>query len=139
MISHLLLAVDVETSNEATRVAGDLAEATGADVKVLHYDELDSHFDTAVWLDDDTELRTPVGDAVTQLRHRGVTARGVTSRTASSKATAQAVLREERGSAADILIMGLPKFHHVGGLFVGSVAAEVAAHTRIPLLLVPAP
>jgi nucleotide-binding universal stress UspA family protein len=36
-----------------------------------------------------------------------------------------------------MLVLGLPKPHHPGRLFVGSVAADVAARTTIPLLLVP--
>ena len=39
--------------------------------------------------------------------------------------------------AADIIILGLPKLHHLGRVFVGSVAADVAACTTTPLLLVP--
>jgi nucleotide-binding universal stress UspA family protein len=137
MISHLLLAVDVGTSSEATRVAGDLAAVSGATVEVFHADELDAHIDTALWLDDDTEPREAVGNAVAELRAQGVTARVVTTRTTSTKDLAQAVLHEGLNSTTDILVLGLPRLHHLGGLFVGSVAAAVAARTTIPLLLVP--
>jgi len=137
MISHLLLAVDIGTSSEATRIAGDLAEVSGATVEVFHADELETHIDTAIWLDDDTEPREAVGNAVAELRTRGVTVRVVTTRTTSTKDLAQAVLHEGLNSNTDILILGLPKLHHLGGLFVGSVGADVAARTTIPLLLVP--
>jgi nucleotide-binding universal stress UspA family protein len=137
MISHLLLAVDVDTSSEATRVAGDLAAASGATVEIFHADELNTNVDTAIWLDDDTEPREPVGNAFAELRARGVTARVVTTRTTSTKDLAQAVLHEGLNSTTDILILGLPKPRHLGRLFVGSVAADVAARTTIPLLLVP--
>jgi hypothetical protein len=43
MISHLLLAVDIGTSSEATIIAGDLAAASGATVQVFHVDELDAN------------------------------------------------------------------------------------------------
>jgi nucleotide-binding universal stress UspA family protein len=46
-------------------------------------------------------------------------------------------VHEGLNSSTDILVLGLPKLHHLGGLFVGSVAADVAARTTIPLLLVP--
>jgi nucleotide-binding universal stress UspA family protein len=121
MISRLLLAVDVDTSSEATRVAGELAKASGA---------------TAIWLDDDTEPREPIGNALATLQSHGITARVVTTRT-TSRDLAKAVVHEGLDSTTDILVLGLPKPHHVGRIFVGSVAAEVAARTTIPLLLVP--
>jgi|HubBroStandDraft_1064217.scaffolds.fasta_scaffold149588_1 nucleotide-binding universal stress UspA family protein len=136
MISRLLLAVDVDTSSEATRVAGELAKASGATVEVFHADELDAHVDTAIWLDDDTEPREPIGNALAALQSQGITARVVTTRTTSRK-LAQAVVHEGLDSTTDILVLGLPKPRHVGRIFVGSVAAEVAARTTIPLLLVP--
>jgi nucleotide-binding universal stress UspA family protein len=137
MISHLLLAVDVDTSSEATRVAGDLAAATGAAVLIFHADELNAKVDTAVWLDDDTEPREPIGNAIAELQSRGITARVVTTRTTSKENLAQAVVHEGLDTTTDILILGLPKPHHLGMIFVGSVAADVAARTTIPLLLVP--
>jgi len=137
MIRHLLLAVDVDTSSEATRVAGDLAAASGATVEVFHADELNARVDTAIWLDDDTEPREEVGNAVAELTTRGITARVVTTRTTSTKDLAKAVLHEGLDSTTDILILGLPKLRHVGRVFLGSVTADVAAWTTIPLLLVP--
>ena len=136
MISRLLLAVDVDTPSEATRVAGELAKASGATVEVFHADELDAHVDTAIWLDDDTEPREPIGNALASLRSQGITARVVTTHTTSRK-LADAVVHEGLDSTTDILVLGLPKPHHVGRIFVGSLAAEVAARTTIPLLLVP--
>jgi nucleotide-binding universal stress UspA family protein len=103
----------------------------------LHCDELDTPFDTAIWLNDDTEPRTAVGDAVAELRERGIKAFGVTTRTTNRKGTAQAVLHEGLNPATDILVLGLPKLHHLAGVFIGSVGAEVAARTTVPLLLVP--
>jgi nucleotide-binding universal stress UspA family protein len=137
MIKHLLLAVDVDTPSEATRVAGDLAAASGATVEIFHADELDSSIDTAIWLNDDTEPREPVGNAIAELSSRGVTARVVTTRTTSDENLAKAVVHEGLDSTTDILILGLPTPHHLGRIFVGSVAADVAARTTIPLLLVP--
>jgi hypothetical protein len=69
MTRRILLAVDTNTASEPIKVVGDLAELTGADV--LHCDELDTVFDTGIWLQDDTEPRTAIGEAVTQLRDRG--------------------------------------------------------------------
>lgn len=136
MISRLLLAVDVDTSSEATKMAGELAKASGATVEVFHADELDTHVDTAIWLDDDTEPREPIGNALAELQGHGITARVVTTRTTSEN-LAKAVVHEGLDSTTDILILGLPKPRHLGRIFVGSVAAEVAARTTIPLLLVP--
>jgi nucleotide-binding universal stress UspA family protein len=136
MIKRLLLAVDVDTSSEATKMAGELAKASGATVEVFHADELDAHVDTAIWLDDDTEPREPIGNALAELQGHGIAARVVTTRTTSEN-LAKAVVHEGLDSTTDILILGLPKPRHLGRIFVGSVAAEVAARTTIPLLLVP--
>ena len=137
MTRRILLALDTDTASEPIKVAGDLAELTGADVLVLHCDELDTVFDTGIWLDDDTELRTAIGDAVTQLSDRGIKAHGVTVRTDSPGKTAEAIVHQGLNPAVDILVLGLPKVHHLGNVFVGSVAAGVAARTTTPLLLVP--
>jgi nucleotide-binding universal stress UspA family protein len=137
MTKRILLAVDTNTASEPVKVAGDLAELTGADVLVLHCDELDTVFDTGIWLHDDTEPRTAIGDAVTQLRDRGMKARGVTVRTESPEKTAEAIVHQGLNPAVDILVLGLPKVRHVGQVFIGSVAAHVAARTTTPLLLVP--
>jgi nucleotide-binding universal stress UspA family protein len=137
VIKRVLLAVDVDTSSEATRVAGDLAAASGATVEVFHADELNTHVDTAIWLNDDTEPREPIGNALAELSRRGVTARVVTTVTTGTKSLAESVLHEGLDSATDILVVGLPKVHHVGRIFLGSVTADLAAWTTIPLLLVP--
>ena len=137
MTRRILLAVDTNTTSEPVKVAGDLAELSGADVLVLHCDELDTVFDTGIWLGDDTEPRTAIGAAVTQLRDRGIKARGVTMRTDGPEKTAQAIVHQGLDPAADILILGLPKPRHLGPVFIGSVAADVAACTTTPLLLVP--
>ena len=137
MTKRILLAVDTNTAGEPIKVAGDLAELSGADVLVLHCDELDTVFDTGIWLGDDTEQRTAIGAAVAQLRDRGIKARGVTVRTDSPEKTAEAIVHQGLNPAADILILGLPKLHHLGRVFIGSVAADVAACTTTPLLLVP--
>jgi hypothetical protein len=42
MTRRILLAVDTNTASEPVKVAGDLAELSGADVLVLHCDELDT-------------------------------------------------------------------------------------------------
>ena len=137
MTKRILLAVDTNTASEPVKVAGDLAEMSGADVLVVHCDELDTIFDTGIWLHDDTELRTAIGDAVAQLRDRGIKARGVTVRTDSPVKTAEAIVHHGLNPAVDILVLGLPKFHHLGHVYSGSVAADVAARTTTPLLLVP--
>jgi len=137
MISRIVLAIDNDTPAEPVKMASELAELTGANVLVVHCDELDTYFDTGTWLKDDTELRTIIGTAVTQLRDQGVKARGVTVRTVSQEDTAQAIAHQGPEPASDILVLGLPRFHHLGGLFMGSVAADVAARITTPLLLVP--
>lgn len=137
MTKRILLAVDTNTASEPIKVAGDLAELTGADVLVLHCDELDTVFDTGIWLNDDTEPRTAIGDAVTQLQDRGIRARGVTVRTDSPEKTAEAIVHQGLNPAVDVLVLGLPKAYHLGHVFIGSVAANVAARTTTPLLLVP--
>lgn len=137
MVSRIVLAIDDDKLEEPVRMAGDLAGLTGATVLVMHCDELDTFFDTGVWLNDDTEPRTAIGTAVRQLRDRGVRARGVTVRTKSPAGTARAIADQGHDPAADILVLGLPRSHHLGGLFTGSVAAGVAARTTAPLLLVP--
>ena len=137
MTKRILLAVDTNTASEPVKVAGDLAEMSGADVLVVHCDELDTIFDTGIWLHDDTELRTAIGDAVAQLRDRGIKARGVTVRTDSPVKTAEAIVHHGLNPAVDILVLGLPKVHHLGHVYSGSVAADVAARTTTPLLLVP--
>ena len=139
MISRILLAVDTSTSSELVKAAGDLAEQAGAAVLVVHCDELDTIFDTGIWLGDDTERKTAIGDAVTLLRDRGVKAQGVTVRTDSPERTAEAIVHQGLDPAADVLILGLPKSHHLRHLFAGSVAADVAARTTTPLLLIPEP
>jgi nucleotide-binding universal stress UspA family protein len=137
MISRIVLAIDNDTPAEPVKMASELAELTGATVLVVHCDELDTYFDTGTWLKDDTEPRTIIGTAVTQLRDQGVKARGVTVRTVSQEDTAQAIAHQGPEPGSDILVLGLPRFHHLGGLFMGSVAADVAARTTMPLLLVP--
>jgi nucleotide-binding universal stress UspA family protein len=137
MVSRIVLAIDDDMLGEPVKMAGDLAGLTGATVLVVHCDELDTFFDTGVWLNDDTEPRTAIGTAVRRLRDRGVKARGVTVRTNGQADTARAIAGQGQDPEADILVLGLPRLHHLGGLFVGSVAAGVAARTTTPLLLVP--
>jgi len=113
MTKRVVLAVDTNTASEPVKVAGDLAELTGADVLVMHCDELHTVFGTGIWLHDDTEPRTAIGDACTQLRDRGIKARGVTVCTDSPEKTAEAIVHQGLDPAVDILVLRLLKVHHV--------------------------
>ena len=77
------------------------------------------------------------GTAAGQLRDWRIKARGVTVRADSPEKTAEAIIHQGLNPAVDILVLGLPKYHHLGRVFIGSVAADVAARTTMPLLLVP--
>ena len=136
MFRRILLAVDgSQPSNRATDVALDLALGLKAEVVVVHVQELQHAWDTAVELDSKEEAVELVESTVRTLKDAGVSARGEIERAVYGRA-ARVILEVAEATGADVIVMGSRGLSDLAGLVMGSVAHKVLHLSRCPVLVV---
>lgn len=143
MIERIVLAVDRSGhAAEAVRVAGDLAAALPAEVRVLHV--LEAPLTASMYAPEDLE-RAHVETAeaagalvertVNRLRSRGVTADGCVRTEGGPTAAQIAAASGEAG--ADLLVLGALGTSRWRDLLVGGVAHMAVQLAPCPVLVVP--
>ncbi|MFE6894418.1 universal stress protein [Streptomyces sp. NPDC057694] len=138
MFQRILVAVDPSPAHDsAVRLAGELAQAAGAQVRVLHVATTMIAGDTAVRLEDDDAAQGVVDDAIAVLLGMGVDAEGELRRGLSQQ-VAQEVSAAAEQFGADLLVVSP---HHRGSFaaLLNPRVSDAVAHTsRIAVLLAPA-
>ncbi|GAA2219544.1 universal stress protein [Streptomyces nogalater] len=137
MFQRILVAVDPSPARHSViRLAGDMARLTGAKVRVLHIAPSTATMAAVVSLEDDSEAKAILDEAVAGLRDAGVGADGtvvgaLTTQIATTISSAAAEWQ------ADLLILSP---HHRGSLeaLVHPRVSDAVAHSsRIAVLLAP--
>ncbi|CAL9330666.1 hypothetical protein SUDANB145_00059 [Streptomyces sp. enrichment culture] len=137
MFQRILVAVDSGPGrHSALRLAGDMARLTGATVRVLHVATATATLAAVVSLEDDTEAKAVLDEAVTGLRDTGVDAEGAVAHALTTQvATTISAAAEEW--QADLLVLSP---HHRGALeaLVHPRVSDIVAHSsRTAVLLAP--
>jgi nucleotide-binding universal stress UspA family protein len=128
----VLVAVDGSpASDHAVAEAGDLAQAFGASVVVLHVRQVVAAEGVAV-VEPEQEAQPVVSRAVVDLERRGIPATGETTLDHSVPG-AIAWAAERHG--ASLVVLGSRRPSDLGGLLLGSVAHEAIHRLRCPVLL----
>ncbi|MFJ6084926.1 universal stress protein [Streptomyces sp. NPDC092369] len=137
MFKRILVAVDPSPSRQsALRLTSELAQLTDADVRVLHVVASAANLAAVVPLEDDSEAKAILDEAVATLRDKGIKAepalaRGLTTQVAAAISEAA----DEFG--ADLIVL-TP--HHRGSLealFDPRVSDAVAHTSHAAILLAP--
>jgi nucleotide-binding universal stress UspA family protein len=137
MFQRILVAVDPSPArHSAVRLAGEMAQVTGAEVRVLHVSASAVNLAAVVPLEDEAQAQAVLDESVAALRDRGIKADG----TLVSALTTQipATISETAGEFGADLIVLSP--HHRGtfeALFNPRVSDAVAHASRTAVLLAP--
>ncbi|WP_030741545.1 universal stress protein [Streptomyces sp. NRRL S-31] len=138
MFQRILVAVDSSPARHSVvRLAGDMARLAGAKVNVLHMATATASLAAVVSLEDDTEAKAVLDEAVTSLREAGVEAEGTVANGLTTQ-IATTISAAAEGWQADLLILSP---HHRGSLealFNPRVSDAVVHSSRIAVLLAPA-
>jgi nucleotide-binding universal stress UspA family protein len=135
MFDKILLAVDgSESSERATKVAADLAKASGGEVVVFHGREREIGRGGVLDLETPAEANELVDENVRTLKDAGVSARGE-ARNALIGYVAKEIVAMAKIEAADVIVMGTRGLSDWGGLFLGSIAHRVIHLAEVPVLV----
>lgn len=140
-VSRVLVAVDGgDLSHQAVVAAASLA-GPGAEVTALYVDSPPGGLGAfGAYVDpspDEEAGAKALDDAMDVLQSAGV--KGVTHRVYSLDGTGIAIARAADEVEADLIVLGSRRPGNVEALLIGSVAHQVIAHTRRPVLVAAVP
>ena len=138
MWDRLLFAIDqFESGQTALRFAAGVAEATQADVRVLHLRELPK-WARVPPLETDAEAERLVAGAVLSLRLVGVGAEG-RSRPGREDKVAVRIVEESMFWECDAIVLGSRRLHGFERLSGRGVRERVLRLSSLPVLVAPTP
>ena len=136
MYDRIVVAVDgSDCAARAVSVAGDLAEAFGGEVVVVHLAETIAAWTLAMEAETPEEAGDLADRAVRSLKDRGISARGEVHSTVRG-AVAHRIVELAEAVGADLIVMGSRGLSDITGLLLGSVAHRVLHQARVPVLVV---
>ena len=118
-------------SDQSVAEASEVASAFGADVLVLHVQQVITANGAAL-MEPDSEATPIVDRAVTYTIRRGVKAAG---KSVVAARVATAIVAEAEQMDADLIVLGSRRPSDIGGLLLGSVGHEVIHQVRRAVLL----
>ena len=137
MFQRILVAVDPSPARySAVRLAGELAESSGAEVRVLHVVASAASVATVQPLEDDNDAKALLDEAVTILRDKGVKTEGVLARGLTAQIPTT-ISESADDFAADLIVLSPHHRGFVEALFNPRVSDAVAHASRRALLLAP--
>ncbi|MET8946084.1 universal stress protein [Streptomyces sp. NPDC004542] len=137
MFQRILVAVDPSPARySALRLAGEMAQLSGAEVRVLHVVASAASLATVVPLEDDADARAVLDEAVAILRDRGVKAEGVLARGLTTQ-IATTISESAQAFEADLIVLSPHHRGFVEAFFSPRVSDAVAHTSRTALLLAP--
>ncbi|MEV5953909.1 universal stress protein [Streptomyces sp. NPDC051987] len=138
MFQRILVAVDPSPARRsAVRLAGELAQLTNAEVRVVHVITSAVSMATVVALEDDTEAQAVLDEALADLRDQGVKAEGTLVRGLTTQ-VADAISETAAEFGADLIVLSPHHRGAVEALFDPRVSDAVAHRTGTAVLLAPA-
>ncbi|MEV7978769.1 universal stress protein [Streptomyces sp. NPDC086519] len=137
MFQRILVAVDPSPARRsAVRLAGELAQLTNAEVRVVHVIASAVSVAAIVPLEDDTEAKAVLDEALAGLREQGIKAEGTLVRGLTTQ-VADAISETATEFGADLIVLSPHHRGAVEALFDPRVSDAVAHHTNTPVLLAP--
>ncbi|MEV7393045.1 universal stress protein [Streptomyces sp. NPDC091215] len=137
MFQRILVAVDPSPArHSAVRLAGELAQLTNAEVRVIHVIASAASIAAIVPLEEDTEAKAVLDEALAALRDKGVKAEGTLVRGLTTQ-VAQAISETAEEFAADLIVLSPHHRGAVEALFDPRVSDAVAHRTNTAILLAP--
>ena len=136
MYDRIVVAVDgSDCADRAVSVAGDLAEAFGGEVVVVHLAETIAAWTVALEAETPEEAGDVADRAVRSLKDRGISARGEVHSIVRG-AVAHRIVELADAVGADLIVMGSRGLSDISGLLLGSVTHRVLHQAEVPVLVV---
>ncbi|MEU2420987.1 universal stress protein [Streptomyces sp. NPDC007851] len=137
MFQRILVAVDPSPARRsAVRLAGELARLTSAEVRVVHVITSAVSVSAVVALEDDTEAKAVLDEALAALREQGIKAEGTLLRGLTTQ-VAQVISETAEEFGADLIVLSPHHRGAVEALFDPRVSDAVAHRTGTAVLLAP--
>jgi nucleotide-binding universal stress UspA family protein len=137
MFQRILVAVDPSPArHSAVRLAGEMAGAAGADVRVLHVAASAVNLATVVRLENDAQAQAVLDESVAALRDRGIKADG-TLASALTTQIADTISATAEEFGADLIVLSPHHRSALKALFDPRVSDAVAHASRTAILLAP--
>ncbi|WP_369228367.1 universal stress protein [Streptomyces sp. R39] len=137
MFQRILVAVDPSPARRsAVRLAGELAQLTNAEVRVVHVITSAVSVAAIVALEDDAEAKAVLDEALADLRDREIKAEGTLVRGLTTQ-VAEAISETAAEFGADLIVLSPHHRGAVEALFDPRVSDAVAHHTNTAVLLAP--
>lgn len=131
-----------KASATALQYAFEVARRTGSEILILHVvfpnEGVDNNVYAAFWTDDYYAYRQKALQQWANRQRRDEAAQKIEVRTEIMVGfPASSIVETATKHKVDLIVMGTTGATGLGGLILGSVAAGVLGHTRLPVLVVP--
>ncbi|MFD3587785.1 universal stress protein, partial [Streptomyces sp. NPDC058683] len=137
VFQRILIAVDPSPARRsAVRLAGELAQLTNAEVRVVHVIASAASVAAIVPLEEDTEAQAVLDEALAALRDKGIKAEGTLLRGLTTQVAA-AISETAKEFDADLIVLSPHHRSAAQALFDPRVSDAVAHHTHTAILLAP--
>ncbi|HXY43896.1 MAG TPA: universal stress protein [Acidimicrobiales bacterium] len=137
MFEKILVALDEsDHSKKALATAGDLAEMSKGEVRVVHVREVPLGMGGPLTpIEPSQQAQTYVDEAVKTLADRGITASGDV-RNSHNGRIASEIIDEAHNFGASVIVLGSKGVTELEGLVIGSVAHKVLHLSTLPVVVV---
>ena len=137
MFEKILVALDEsEHSKKALATAGDLAEMSKGEVRVLHVREVPLGMGGPLTEVEPTQrAQTYLDEAVKSLTDRGITASGDVRNSHNGRIAAE-IIDEAQNFGASVIVLGSRGVTALEGLVIGSVTHKVLHLSTLPVVVV---
>ncbi|MGW1208363.1 universal stress protein [Streptomyces sp. NPDC002499] len=137
MFKRILVAVDPSPARQsALRLAGELAQSADAEVRVLHVVASAANLAAVVPLEDDSEAKAILDEAVATLRDKGIKAEPALARGLTTQVAA-AISEAADEFDADLIVLTPHHRGSIEALFDPRVSDAVAHSSHAAILLAP--
>ncbi|MFZ0171563.1 MAG: universal stress protein [Acidimicrobiales bacterium] len=137
MFEKILVALDEsDHSKKALATAGDLAEMSKGEVRVLHVREVPLGMGGPLTEVEPTQrAQTYLDEAVKSLTDRGITASGDVRNSHNGRIAAE-IIDEAQNFGASVIVLGSRGVTALEGLVIGSVTHKVLHLSTLPVVVV---
>ncbi|MGO9195530.1 MAG: universal stress protein [Acidimicrobiales bacterium] len=137
MFDKILVALDEsDHSKKALATAGDLAEMSKGEVRVVHVREVPLGMGGPLTaIEPSQQAQTYLDEAVKSLTDRGVTASGGVRNSHNGRIAAE-IIDESQSFGASVIVVGSKGVTELAGLIIGSVTHKILHLSTLPVLVV---
>jgi nucleotide-binding universal stress UspA family protein len=137
MFEKIVVALDEsDHSRKTLAAAGDLAEKSKGEVRVVHVREVPLGMGGPLTaIEPSQQAQAYVDEAVKTVTDRGIASSGVVRSSHNGRIAAE-ILDEAHSAGASVIVLGSRGMTELAGLVIGSVTHKVLHLSKLPVLVV---